>query len=156
MAEAYVGVKLEGFEPIGRFFDRLDLFDKKALADFVGEEMHAITKEAFKSEKDPVSGEKWADLAASTVAKKAKKGENPAKLKQSVVLSRSTSYMAFPDGSVVQGSPMIYSRIHQEGGTAGRGRSVTIPQRRYMGLSEQAITRIYEDSAVKRILGFEE
>lgn len=36
------------------------------------------------------------------------------------------------------GSALEYAAIHQLGGTAGRGRTVTIPARPYLGLSEAA------------------
>jgi phage virion morphogenesis protein len=150
---AQVGVQLEGFEEIGRFFARLDAFDKKKLADFVGAELADEAEQAFQDQKDPVTGTSWPELAASTLAKK---GGGGTKLVRRGHLRRSIGAQGFPDGSVLVGNRMVYSRIHQEGGKTGRGGSVTMPQRRFLGYNEQFLTRIYEDGAVRKILGFEE
>ncbi len=61
-------------------------------------------------------------------------------------LRRSITHRVAADGrSVDVGSNLVYAAIHQFGGQAGRGRSVTLPARPYLGIdgrSEDAIVRI--------------
>jgi phage virion morphogenesis protein len=51
-------------------------------------------------------------------------------------LRGSIGYEASPS-QVSVGSNLVYSRIHQLGGKAGRGRAVTLPARPYIGISEE-------------------
>jgi len=68
-------------------------------------------------------------------------------------LKRSLSWEAFGDGSVIYGSNMIYARIHQKGGKAGRGQKVLIHARPYMGVPTDFDRRILNDPAILEKLG---
>lgn len=57
-------------------------------------------------------------------------------------LGREIYYQA--DDSVEIGSGLIYSAIHQFGGQAGRGLSVTIPARPYLGISASDDAAIHD------------
>lgn len=68
-------------------------------------------------------------------------------------LRSSLARRAFPDRADV-GTNVIYARIHQLGGKAGRGHAVKLPPRPYLGISdedEKAITEIVE-TAVGRCI----
>jgi phage gpG-like protein len=64
-------------------------------------------------------------------------------------------FEAFPDGSVIFGSNMVYARIHQQGGQAGRGKKSFIPARPYMGVPKDFDRRILNDPEVLKLLGLE-
>ena len=53
-------------------------------------------------------------------------------------LRGSIGYEASP-ASVSVGSNLVYARIHQLGGKAGRKHAVTLPPRPYLGFSEEDI-----------------
>lgn len=144
-------VKIEGFGEIERYFQRMTAFQKSDYAEFVGGEAYALSTKAFEDEKDPVTGSAWPELSPVTLAKK----HGGKKLSEKEQLKNSRGWEAFPDGSVLLGSNKVYSRIHQEGGRAGRGLKVEIPQRRFLGTDPQFFTRVFEDGAVRNLLGFE-
>lgn len=150
---AGIGVALEGFEQITRYFERTSAFDKMKFADFVGAEAVVGTEEAFKKEEDPVTHISWPELSEVTLAKKhsGKKLFERGQLKRS-----SATYIAYPDGSTLHGSNKIYSRIHNEGGRAGRGRKVKILQRRFLGVDQDFYPRIFADRAMRELIGVEE
>lgn len=124
--------------------------DLEKIADFAGAELDSISKEAFEKEKDPVTGKGWEPLKRPRLKKKS----NPL-LVYGGQLKRSLTWEAFPDGSVIFGSNMIYARIHQEGGRAGRGNKSLIPVRPYMGVPQDFDRRILNDPAVLELLGLE-
>lgn len=106
------------------------LANRKRLLDAVGETLVSSTIKRFMEEKDP-EGKDW---------KKTKRAETEGgKILQDKALLRSSidhkSVMA--NGSVLVGSNLPYSRIHQLGGEAGRNHSVTIDARPYIGISKE-------------------
>jgi phage gpG-like protein len=149
---AGTGVELSGFDEIGRYFDKLGALDKLQFAEFVGEEAIAVSEQAFQEEKDPVTGAGWPDLAESTLKEK----RSGKKLVERALLKRSIDYSAFPDGSALVGSNRIYSRIHNEGGMAGPGHQVEIPQRRFLGIDPDFYPRIFADRKVRELIGAED
>jgi phage virion morphogenesis protein len=124
--------------------------DLKAIADFAGGELDYISKKAFEHEKDPVDGKKWQPLKEP----RPDGSTNPI-LDYGGQLKRSLDWESFPDGSVIFGSNMVYARIHQLGGQAGRGNKTTIPARPYMGVPKDFDRRILSDPAVQKLLGLE-
>ena len=120
-----------------------DLF---AIADSAGDELRRISVKAFENEKDPVTGEKWAELKRPNESGQILHG-NPPQLRRSLIKE------AYPDGSVIFGSNMVYARIHQEGGQAGRLQRSLIPARPYMGVPQDFDRRILNDPAVLKKLG---
>jgi len=121
-----------------------------AIAEFAGGELDYISKKAFEQEKDPIDEKKWEPLK-----KPRRDGSTNPILNYGGQLKRSLIFNAFPDGSVIFGSNMIYARIHQEGGQAGRGNKANIPARPYMGVPKDFDRRILGDPAVQKLLGLE-
>jgi len=86
-------------------------------------------------------GSRWESLAAATIRAKQKKsgghrGANDILLQKPQLWPTIAASNATND-SVSIGACMIYARIHQEGGMAGRGRKVRIPARPYLGVSAE-------------------
>ncbi len=126
----------------------------------LGEFLTESTKQRFQTSTAP-DGTQWEPNAPATYlaylgkfsgsygksGKLSKAGASRAAGKKPLIgetgrLSREISYQADAKGVEI-GSGLIYSAIHQFGGTAGRG--VQIPARPYLGLSpsdEEAITEI--------------
>jgi phage gpG-like protein len=67
-----------------------------------------VSREAFQKQADPATGEKWKERRDGSITRKL--------LVQRGTLKSSISMNAFPDGSAIIGSNLVYSRIHQEGG----------------------------------------
>ena len=121
-----------------------DLMD---IAEFAGGELAYISEKAFEKEEDPVTGKSWKELERPNKSGKKLQGK-PSHLKKTLI------WQASPDGSVVFGSNMIYARIHQKGGQAGRGLRSKIPARPYMGVPKDFERRILNDPAILEKLGF--
>jgi phage gpG-like protein len=119
----------------------------------------------FEEGKD-VWGVKWAPLSPAYAAVK----RGPGILRESRMLQRSITYQVLGPGRVAVGSSRVYAAIHQFGGTIkpkngkvlvfhiGRqvvhARSVTIPQRPYLGFGpndRRALLGVL-DSLLKRSL----
>lgn len=131
-----------------------------------GEYMLMRTDERFSKEQDP-QGKPWRRLAAATILAghrgrvytrrgRASKGfmryaEGRQVLTVSHRLRRSVTYKA-GRSSLAIGTNVVYGRIHQLGGQAGRGRQVTIPARPFLGFSPADISQAVRE--VKRFLGF--
>ncbi len=98
------------------------------LMDTIGETLVSSTQQRFKDGVDP-NGKKW---------KKSKRAEKEGgqTLVDSGRLRNSITYEATPQ-MVCIGSNVIYARIHQLGGKAGRGHKVTIPERSYLGINDE-------------------
>lgn len=142
------------FQAIINALSKAAMPDLKAIAEFAGGELDYISKKAFEHEKEPVDGKKWEPLKkprpdGSTNPILNPPGNEHGQLKRSLI------FEAFPDGSVIFGSNMIYARIHQQGGQAGKGNKTTIPARPYMGVPKDFDRRILNDPAVLKLLGLE-
>jgi phage virion morphogenesis protein len=122
------------------------------LAQFAGEELQSISKIAFEQEKDPATGKKWKDIKPRKKQARSPGSTHPI-LTDYGQLRRSLVYDAFPDGSVLFGSPMVYSRVHQEGGRAGRNHSTKIEQRPFLGVPKDFDRKILSDPAILKLLG---
>ena len=100
----------------------------------IGEEWLASTKDRFSAEVAP-DGTPWKPNAPATRARK----RNPKILQEFGErggLLGSLAYAA-DDGGVELGTPKVYGAIHQLGGKAGRNHAVAIPERPYLGVSEE-------------------
>ena len=138
------------FQAILTALSKAAMPDLKAIAEFAGGELDYISKKAFEHEKDPVTEIRWKDLKQPRP-----NGETNPILNYGGQLKRSLTFEAYPDGSVIFGSNMVYARIHQQGGQAGRGNKTTIPARPYMGVPKDFDRRILNDPAVLKLLGLE-
>jgi phage virion morphogenesis protein len=129
--------------------------DLEKIADFAGAELDSISKKAFEKEKDPVTGEGWEPLKNPRGPNAKEPGSTTTILRDYNDLFNTLTWEAFPDGSVIFGSNMVYARIHQRGGRAGKGRKSLIPARPYMGVPQDFDRRILNDPAVLKLLGLE-
>ena len=123
----------------------------------IGEALVSSTIRRFGEQKAP-DGTPWQPLAAATVAPRAKDYGKRGKIKKGAearlqgrkILIQSArlrnSISARVGGSkVAVGTNVVYARIHQFGGQAGRGKKVRIPARPYLGISrddQEEIARI--------------
>jgi phage virion morphogenesis protein len=151
MAGAGIEVTLDKeYQEILDALSKASMPDLKAIAAFAGKELSDITQSAFTAEADPVTGEKWVPLKHPRAD-----GHSTPVLRDHGGLHRSLieNYEAFPDGSVIFGSNMVYARIHQQGGSAGRGHRSLIPARPYMGVPQDFDRRILNDPAILEKLG---
>lgn len=97
------------------------------------------TEENFKKEGRP---DKWIDLAESTKKQRTKKRKWPGQILQ-VEGKLATSINTYYDNdSAVIGSNLEYAAIHQLGGQAGRNKSVKIPARPYLKLTDDDYNEI--------------
>lgn len=93
-------------------------------------------EEAFDQQADPETGEAWTPLSAVTIAKRTAEGTWPGRMLQVSQGGLASSFSAsFGDRIALAGSNKVYARILHMGGQAGRGRKVTIPGRKYAGLT---------------------
>ena len=99
------------------------------------QDIRLSVRERYDEEKSP-DGTPWAPLAAATLARK----KDARILIEGDVLRKSITVRLSArktNPSLRMGSNLVYARIHQLGGKAGRSRSVTIPARPYLGFSAE-------------------
>jgi phage gpG-like protein len=121
------------------------------------------TRGRFKTQADP-DGKPWKPLSVSTKRARARRAAGGrtytkngrrttaaftrAYLSAQILLDtgrlRASIVSVFNAREAIVGSNLIYARIHQLGGQAGRGRRVTIPARPFLGLSNADRTDIVE------------
>lgn len=149
----------------------LDEKGRKALLAEVGETLISSTQERFDEGKDPqgkaweVSGRAWERGLAvkgrkATEKRKGKRGRRETGNFGKTLLDKGRLVRsidkAVTTNAVMVGSNLEYARIHQKGGKAGRGRKVTIPQREYLGISDddrEEIAAIMADFLKNGFLG---
>ena len=152
-----------------RILDALEKASMPRLLDlalFAGGKLDGISKKAFEDEKDPVTGIKWKEIQPRRKKSRRKKADNSKKqsrarrkkestegathpiLRDGGQLYRSLDYEAFPDGSVIYGSNMVYARVHQKGHGA-------IEARPYIGIPKDFDRQLLSDPAVLKCLGLE-
>lgn len=149
------------FKEVERYLDTLcDIDTVLQLEEFIGEELVAVSNKAFETESDPGTGQRWQQSIRA-------RQEGGQTLSKRANLKRSITYEV--DGNIIKvGSPLIYAAIHQEGGkiVARRSylnfkignrfikkKSVFIPQRRFLGVQDDFVERLFENKAVKEMLG---
>ena len=101
------------------------------------------TEENFKEEGRP---DNWVDLAESTKKQRTKQRKWPGQILQvegKLAASISTYY---DNDSAVIGSNLEYAAIHQLGGQAGKNKSVEIPARPYLFLTNDDYDEILHNS----------
>lgn len=113
--------------------------------DEIGSQVTTQTQMRFEAEESP-EGRPWQGLAAVTLARRGREGaDGEARiLRDKLDLYDSLSWKVAPGRSVTVGVSSVYGRIHQLGGQAGRGLSVTIPARPYLGIGPEDIEQIVE------------
>lgn len=176
MAGAGVEVKLDDeYQKIIDALQKASAPNLQRIAHSAGLALKKVTAEAFASEADPATGKKWDSLKYPRGSNAKSPGSTSPVLKDRGTLRRSISFNAFPDGSVIIGSNLVYSRIHQEGGQTGaheiKARNAKalrflgiyrkrvqhpgskIPARPYLGVPKDFEHRFFDDPAIKELLG---
>ena len=90
------------------------------------------TEENFKEEGRP---DKWVDLTESTKKQRTKKRKWPGQILQVEGKLAASINTYYDNDSAVIGSNLEYAAIHQLGGQAGKNKSVEIPARPYLLLT---------------------
>jgi len=101
----------------------------------IAEGVKSRTLRRFEESRAP-DGTPWPPLSPVTLArsKRRRKGAKP--LFNQGRFRNSIAWTVRGDAIVV-GTNVVYARIHQYGGYAGRGRKVRIPARPYLGITEE-------------------
>ena len=168
MAGAGIEVTVDGeYQKIIDALQKASMPALQRIAHAGGQALWNVTAEAFQNEADPATGTKWAPRKDA--------GNSKPLLVQRGTLRRSITFNAFPDGSVIIGSNLVYSRIHQEGGTTkahdikprnkkalrfnGICRRLVhhpgsvIPPRPYLGVPKDFERQFFDDPKIKELLG---
>ena len=101
--------------------------------------MADATEENFSQQGRP---DKWQELAESTIKKRKKAGHWPGQILQVEGRLASSITTQYDDETAVIGSNLDYAAIHQLGGQAGKNKSVSIPARPYLKLTEDDFEEI--------------
>jgi phage gpG-like protein len=168
MAGAGIEVTVDGeYQKIIDALQKASMPALQRIAHSGGQALWNVTAEAFRNESDPATGAKWAPRKDAGNSKPLLVGRG--------TLRRTITFNAFPDGSVIIGSNLVYSRIHQEGGTtkahdikprnkkALRFKGIcrklvhhpgsVIPARPYLGVPKDFERRFFDDPKIKELLG---
>lgn len=92
------------------------------------------TEENFKEEGRP---DKWLDLVESTKKQRTKKRKWPGQILQVEGKLAASINTFYDNDSAVIGSNLEYAAIHQLGGQASRNKSVEIPARPYLKITDE-------------------
>jgi phage virion morphogenesis protein len=170
MAGTGIEVKTDDqFQAILNALTRAAKPDLVAISRAMGEELEAVSNQAFEDEADPVSGTKWESLKRPR-----EDGSTGHLLRDQSILYPSRRHIDTAEGTTL-GSNLIYARIHQEGGQTkahtikpvqakalrfnGRfAKKVShpgsrVPARPYMGVPEDFDRRFLNDPAILTLLG---
>lgn len=96
------------------------------------------TEENFKNEGRP---DKWTDLKDITKAKRKEINKWSGQILQVEGILADSITTQYDDNSAVIGSNLDYAAIHQLGGKAGKNKSVEIPARPYLNLSDDDLKK---------------
>jgi phage gpG-like protein len=140
-----------------------------------GQALHNVSMEAFKNQANPVTDVKWDELKNPRGPLAKSPGSTSPVLTDRGTLRKSISFNAFPDGSVIIGSNLIYAGIHQEGGTTKahdikprNGKALAflgicrklvhhpgskIPPRPFLGVPKDFEREFFDDPKIKALLG---
>ena len=97
------------------------------------------TEENFKNEGRP---DKWTELSESTIKQRTKNKQWPGMILQVSGQLASSVNTYYDNDSAVIGSNLKYAAIHQLGGQAGLNKSVEIPARPYLKLTDEDFEEI--------------
>lgn len=176
MAGAGIEVKFDSeYAKIITALSRASMPALQSIARAGGLALQKISREAFANQADPATGEKWQALKNPRGPGAKSPGSTSPVLSDRGTLKRSISFNAFPDGSVIIGSNLVYARIHQEGGKTSphvikprnakalsflgiyrklvRHPGSDIPARPYLGVPKDFEREFFDDPAIKELLG---
>lgn len=150
------GIKVD-FKEVTRFFEKQDSGIDK-LKEFLAGELIAVSQQAFEKEEDPETGKPWPKSIRAKLEGGQTLSDN-ANLKRSIASDTSSD-------AIIVGTPLLYGRVHMLGAIIKPknkkflkfnigdntifAKSVTIPERRFLGIPDdfnetigKGITRIY-------------
>ena len=176
MAGAGLEVKFDNeYEKIIAALHRASMPALQRIAHAGGQALQAVSKKSFAEQADPATGAKWAPLKNPRGELAKNPGSTSPILTDRETLRRSIIFEAFPDGSVILGSNLVYARIHQEGGTTraheirprnkkalrfngicrrlARHPGSTVPARPYLGVPKDFERRFFDDPKIRELLG---
>jgi len=107
-----------------------------------------ITRRSFDGQKSP-DGKPWVALSPKWAARKNRLRPGRKILQFSGALSGPTGTFTGIEGNTVfiaTRADLVYGRIHQEGGRAGRNRSAKIPARPFLGFPKKDQDEIASDA----------
>lgn len=150
MAGVQVELTLQGIEGAARALGQLAETDIEDLAFDVGALLESSTQERIASEKAAPDGTPWDPWSASYA--RTRKASQSLLVQSNDLLTATQNYTT---GTTVRvGNNLVYGAIHQMGGEIenawGRGITVEMPARPYLGLSP-ADTRAIEDLIADRL-----
>ena len=90
--------------------------------------------------------DKWIDLSEVTKKQRKKIGKYPGQILQETGQLASSVNTYYDNDSTVIGSNLEYAAIHQLGGQAGKNKSVTIPTRPYLKLTDDDFEEILTET----------
>lgn len=109
--------------------------------DEVGASVVLETQMRFEAQKDP-NGAAWQALAPTTIARRTAGKASKILRETGDNLYDTLTHRVDGGSAVLIGVNRSWAAIHQFGGTAGRGKKVTIPARPFLGLSEEGAVEV--------------
>jgi phage virion morphogenesis protein len=176
MAGAGVEVQFDGdYQKIIDALQKASAPNLRSIAHAGGQALHNVSMEAFQKQADPATGSKWEALKNPRGPLAKSPGSTSPVLTDRGTLRKSISFNAFPDGSVIIGSNLVYAGIHQEGGQTKahdikpRNRKALkflgiyrklvhhpgskIPARPFLGVPKDFERDFFDDPKIKTLLG---
>jgi len=127
-------VDLSGVERLVKRLEQLRHMGTRGLMDAVGAEVESQTRRRIAEEKESPQGDPWPAWSQDYAA--TRHGGHSLLQGEGHLLDSITYAVGISGDYAEVGSNLVYAAIHQFGGQAGRNRAVTIPDRPYLGLSE--------------------
>lgn len=147
-----MSVIINGVNELQRELRRLSTGQLERIGKPVAEGLLSSTIQRFQEQKDP-AGQPWKPLAPATISKRlggkkafTKKGQmRKSALRRvatmKILIDRAqlmkSIHWRVKGGQIALGTNLIYARIHQYGGPAGRGGKVNIDPRPFLGVSAE-------------------
>lgn len=133
MAGLSIEVRVQGLERVRARLERLAEVDRRGLARAIGQAIVNETLEAFKRQESPW-GERW---KPSQRAQGRVRGKKPGLTLVDTARLRNSIHARTSGDQVEVGTDVVYARIHQLGGKAGRG--AELPARPYLPADTQGL-----------------
>ena len=144
-----IEIKLDNKEVESRLLDLAKRSEKlRPLMKNIAGVFAYSTEENFKNEGRP---DKWTELSESTIKQRTKNKQWPGMILQISGQLASSVNTYYDNDSAVIGSNLDYAAIHQLGGQAGKNKSVEIPARPYLKLTDEDFEEIL--SVTENFLG---
>ncbi len=128
-----MGVRLKGdWRELGEKLHHLAGGVPRRVKEAIAEGVKSRTLRRFEVSRAP-DGSPWPPLSPVTLARTGK-DRKPLFLTGRL---RNSIAWTVRGNAIIVGTNLVYARIHQYGGYAGRGRKVRIPARPYLGITEE-------------------